>query len=145
MTANDIKMRFAMFAAIARAAADGRKPAMDALQEMAVLWDEIEDLALDDDVAPWSNHQWSREERAPLHNTERTEELARIQEAVRAGDALTVQSFRQEFTERYDRPVPDAVYDEDILRWYSEALSMLGRDGEFEVNDYVVGKMRNGN
>ena len=80
-----------------------------------------------------------------LHNTERNEELARIQEAVRAGDALTVQGFRQEFAERYDRPVPDAIYDEDLLRWYSEALGMLGRDCEFDVNNYVIGKIRNWN
>ena len=142
---NDIKMRFAMVAVIASAAADDRKPAKDALEEMAALWDEIENLVLDDDAIPWSNHQWSREGRTPLHNAERNEELARMQEAVRAGDALNVQGFRQKFAERYDRPVPDAVYDEDILRWYSEALSMLGRDCEFDVNNYVIGKMRNWN
>ena len=142
---NDIKMRFAMVAVIASAAADDRKPAKDALEEMAALWDEIENLVLHDDVTPWSTHQWSGEAKTPLHNAERNEELARMQEAVRAGDALNVQSFRQKFAERYDRPVPDAVYDEDILRWYSEALSMLSRDCEFDVNNYVIGKMRNWN
>ena len=142
---NDIKMRFAMVAVIANAAASDRKPAMDALEEMAVLWDEIENLVVHDDVTPWSTHQWSGEAKTPLHNAERNEELARMQQAVRAGDALTVQSLRQEFAERYDRPVPDAVYDEDILRWYSEALGMLARDCEFDVNNYVIGKIRNWN
>ena len=142
---NDIKTRFAMVAVIANAAAEDRKPAMDALEEMAVLWDEIENLVLHDDVAPWCNHQWSGEGRTPLHNTERNKELLGIQEAVRAGDALIVQSFRQEFSQRYGRPVPDAVYDEDILRWYSEALGMLSSDCEFEVKNYVIGKMRNWN
>ena len=100
---------------------------------------------LDDDVTPCSNHQESGEGPALLHNTERNEELARVQEAVRAGDAFAVQSFRQEFAERYDRPVLDAVYEEDILRWYSEALGMLSRDCAFDVNNYVIGKMRNWN
>jgi hypothetical protein len=141
----DIKMRFAKVAVIARAAASDRKPAVDALEEMAILCDEIEDLVLDDDVTPWSNHQWSGLARTSQHNTERNEELARMQKAVRVGDALTVQCFRQVFAERYDRPVPDAIYDEDILRWYSEALGMLERDCEFDANNYVIGRMRNWN
>jgi len=141
---NDIKRRFAMVAVIASAAASDRKLAMDALEEMAVLCDEIEDLVLDDEVTPWSNHQLGKG-RTLLHSTERNEDPARMQEAVRVGDALTVQCFRQVFAERYDRPVPDAIYDEDILRWYSEALGMLERDCEFDANNYVIGRMRNWN
>ena len=129
---NDLKTRFAMVAGIASAAADDRKSAMDALQELAVLCDEIEGLVLGGDVTHSSNF-------------EPNEELARMQEAVRASDALTVQRFRQAFAERHGRPVPLAVYDEDILRWFSEALGMPGRHREVDVNDYVIGKMRNWN